>query len=447
MGPQYTKCRNFKSAGNPPFHESDFAKLGIGYGINGALWGLFLGLFVGLAVGGPIGALIGVFVGLFSGTTFGLFNAIEAGADRWLHDRLVCLGGRKCAVGTVMVLPKEELPPGVTEGVTQTVSTLGAFDNDEFFDVALMPYSHKRVGDIPIMTIVNDGVQGETLLRPRDDLLSELGYYEAEDVRTKDMSRFNKKWLHCEAEGDFWVRMSDHAMGLGMLAGAAAVVTTGAGLGGAAAGCAALSFLGPLGCIIGAIIGALIGLFLAGGGSALVVQAAVEGLFEANTGDIDDANVGDEPLGTLQPGDRVAVFGEHVYDGLHEGWHEIHPLLTMCKISTFKTNDGKEASFYVEWDPDFPDDGVPPSHEFDPSLKDLIPEDMRAGLDSAAFRERVSALRDHWCLLLSERHNEPVGEAQQGLTHRWTVHPAVDGCTPAAPDDDPPPPPPPPPPD
>jgi hypothetical protein len=32
---------------------------------------------------------------------------------------------------------------------------------------------------------------------------------------------------------------------------------------------------------------------------------------------------------------------EHVYDGFHEGWREIHPLLTICKIDTFKLEYGK----------------------------------------------------------------------------------------------------------
>jgi hypothetical protein len=420
VGPQYTKCFNWAPGDDPPFHESDFVGLGLDHGIPGAVIGIMWGVVVGGGLFGPIGAVIGAIIGLLVGIWIATASAIADGADRWLNHRLVCLGGRRCAVGSVST------PPAIAD--------LGGFDNDEFFDLAVMPYAPDRVPGLPPMTIFDDGFQGQELLRPRDDLLTGLGYFEAKGVRTHDMSRITFKWLHCEAEGDFWVRMRDHATALGLLAGVATVATVVSVFGGAAAGCAALSFLGPLGCIIGAIIGAIIALLIVGGASALATEAAIDSLFEENQGDIEDANVGDEPLGALGNGDRVVVFGEHVFDGLHEGWHEIHALLTICTVGTFKTDDGTEASFYVEWDPDFGDEDVPPSHEFDPSLPDLTPEDMRAGLASEPFRQRVTALRDRWCLLLSERHDDDVAEAQQELTHRWTIHPAVDGCAPPEPD-------------
>jgi hypothetical protein len=247
-------------------------------------------------------------------------------------------------------------------------------------------------------------------------------------VRTHDRSKVAKKWMHCEAEGDFWVRMGDLAAAMGLLGGAAAVATGGGALAGGAAGCSWGGFFGPIGCIIGAIIGAIIGGLVGLGGSALVIDAVLEGIFETNPGD-----VGDEPLGELKRGDKVVVFGEHVYDGLHEGWHEIHALLAICKVGSFKTPEGTEASFYIEWDPGFPD-RKPPSHEFDPALPELAAADMRAGLASDPFRKRATALRDRWCRLLSERFDEKVGQTQQGLDQRWTVHPAVDGCMPAEPD-------------
>jgi hypothetical protein len=383
------------------------------------VFGALMGLVVGFLVGGPIGAIVGLLVGAFTGGYTATAMAITEGANLWLNHRLVCLGGRKCAVGSVMDPP--------------VISELGEYDNDEFFDLALMPYAPERVRDLPADTIFDDGFQGQELLRPRDDLLSELGYYEAEDVRTHDRSKVAKKWMHCEAEGDFWVRMGDLAAAMGLLGGAAAVATGGGALAGGAAGCSWGGFFGPIGCIIGAIIGAIIGGLVGLGGSALVIDAVLEGIFETNPGDVDDANVGDEPLGELKRGDKVVVFGEHVYDGLHEGWHEIHALLAICKVGSFKTPEGTEASFYIEWDPGFPD-RKPPSHEFDPALPELAAADMRAGLASDPFRKRATALRDRWCRLLSERFDEKVGQTQQGLDQRWTVHPAVDGCMPAEPD-------------
>jgi len=417
-GPQYTKCFDYPSPGGPPFHETDFLGLGLKNGGIGLAFGVLTGLVVGFLVGGPIGAIVGLLVGAFSVGFTATAMAITEGANLWLYHRLVCLGGRKCAVGSIMDPP--------------AISDLGEFDNDEFFDLALMPYAPERVKDIPADTIFDDGFQGG-LLRPRADLLSELGYFEAEDApRTHDRSKVAKKWLHCEAEGDFWVRMADLAAAMGLLGGAAAVVTAGGALAGAAAGCSWGGFFGPIGCIIGAIIGGIIGALVGAGGSKLVIDAVLEGIFETNPGDVDDANVGDEPLGPLVRGDKVVVFGEHVYDGLHEGWHEIHPLLAICKVASFKTTDGTEASFYLEWDPSFPKGSTPPSHQFDLALPELAEADMRAGLASDPFRKRATALRDRWCGLLSERFDEKVGQTQQGLDQRWTVHPAVDGCKPAA---------------
>ncbi len=40
-------------------------------------------------------------------------------------------------------------------------------------------------------------------------------------------------------------------------------------------------------------------------------------IFETDPGDVEDANVGDKALGDIGDGSRVAVLGEHVYDGFH----------------------------------------------------------------------------------------------------------------------------------
>jgi hypothetical protein len=122
------------------------------------------------------------------------------------------------------------------------------------------------------------------------------------------------------------------------------------------------------------------------------------------------------------------------YDGFHEGWHEIHPLLTICKIGTFKLDGGTEDSFYLQWQPGFPDNGTPPTQDLPGlTLPKLTIDDMRQGLNSDAFAQRARALRDRWCGLLTERFDPAVGTRQQGLDQRWTIHPLVDGCRPDAP--------------
>jgi hypothetical protein len=132
-------------------------------------------------------------------------------------------------------------------------------------------------------------------------------------------------------------------------------------------------------------------------------------------------------------GDKVVVFGQHVYDGFHDGWHEFHPLMAVMKL------DPTESSGYLEWDPSFPDQGKLPDDTdvMDPSLKGLTVDDMRAGLDSTKFRKRAVMLRDRFCELLHEAFEPPTLHTQEQAAQRWTIHPVVDGCD----ESEPPPPP------
>jgi hypothetical protein len=397
-------------------------------GTLGAVFGVLTGLAVGLGVGGPAGAVMGALVGAFAGGYTATATAITEAGTRWLYHRLVCLGDRQCAVGTVK-LPLE-------------IAGLGEFDNDEYFDLALMPYppapafevegdgndpacstaAKEALAKFPKKRVFTDGVQGHELVHPPGRSLGRARIPEGGRRADTQIAELRRNWLHCEAEGDFWVL--DLAAAMGVLGGLTAAAAVGGGIGGAAAGCAIAVWLFGVGCIIGAIIGAAI----AGGASAAIAAAILESIFETNPGAVEDANVADKDLGPIGPGDRVVVFGEHVYDGFHEGWHEIHPLLTICKIGTFKLKQESEECFYLQWDPAFPD-GTEPFNEDLPglALPKLTAEDMRQGLASDLSAARAKALRDRWCGLLTERFDLAVGEAQQGSgsvgrsTPRWTA--------------------------
>jgi len=427
----YTKCYDHDPL-NPPLSESELYSTPI----EGLLFGAVIGGIAGAAagsIGGPAGFAIGLFVGIFVGTASGMMAALDIISRKWLNHRLICLSGRRCAVGAV--------------AIPEAIGTLGDFDNDEFFDIALMPYppgqgfaytdpesthwQSNMAGKIadPNLQLLLDAnplndpylapLQGD-LVRPNATILEDL-YYDR-----------SKTWLHCEAEGDFWVRIQSLIPVSGLLSGVAAVVTTGAFLGGFALGCEIGGIFGPLGCLILGLILAL--LFAAASLFAAeeVIGGVIEGEFETDPGDIEDANVGDSPLGPLQAGDRLAVIGIHVFDGLHKGWNEIHPLMAVVRVPG-------DAPSYVEWDPTFPDDGEvpPPLDDFTgDAAKQLTAVDMRLGLGSATFLARATAIRDRWCQFVSEAFDDAVGETQQGLTNAWTIHPAVDGC--AEPEPEPP---------
>ena len=124
----------------------------------------------------------------------------------------------------------------------------------------------------------------------------------------------------------------------------------------------------------------------------MALYGILKALFNANMGNVEDANVGDTSLGPIRQGDRVIVVGQHVYDGFHEGWHEFHPLMAVMKLNE------RESSEYLEWKPDFDPavDAVP--GDANPTIpnaaRGLTADDMRQGLNSPRFAARAALLRD-----------------------------------------------------
>jgi len=441
----YTSCYSYP-AGGKPYNQKDriaFAatQILIALAITG------IGALIGL-LAGPIGAIVG---GL-GGSIVGFTNLLDQAADQWLNHRLICLskGDPKCAVGVVSFDP--------------TRSDLGTFDNDQYFDVVLMPHPaelmvgldeemfdpditkkvhnalvpanrYKAEGQVvdsfaanvakhPKNDIWTDHFQGEWFLSTRKDIKDDLGYASAKT--------HERNMLHCEAEGDFWVRIKKFAPALAALIDAALVAAAvGAVAGssiGSAAGCAIGSFFfGPIGCAIGAAIGGLLGggagAAAAGAGTYFgVIEPILQAIFDAGPGDVEDANVGDQALGPIQMDDIVAVMGEHVYDGYHDGWNEFHPLMKLVKIDK---SGGVGPGYYLQWQPKFPGKPPPPPPGETILLKK---EDLEQGLNSDNFRKRCENLRTTWCSMLSDTFSEKTRQNQKALHERWTVHPFVDGC-------------------
>lgn len=478
---QYTQCYKH-TVGDKPFNKSDLASFAVGVSTPGLVVAI-----IGLLTGNLPLAYITIAI-QYAVT-------ITAIANEWLNHRLVCISGDQCAVGTVDLMP--------------TISPiLGAFDNDQFFDLRLMPHRYLdlyrgpncnyatlgekpalisppatlpevfgwkmqvppragpsldgRTEAVPENDVFLDNFQGSLLLQPGSPVdfqragavLTDLPYdpIDISEVTLKvpplstELPRvnltctesgpkpaggtplFTRATLHCEAEGNFWQALKESAgwqgvaVGVGAAAGAAV---------GAAVGCAIGGFFGPIGCAIGAIIGFLAGLL---GGAAAGAYVAANAAFNSNPGDVNDANVGDSPLGALNDGDQVVVFGTHVYDGFHEGWHEFHPLKAVLRAPPpeIYTNvpglNTEQITFvppYIEWDPDWTEGAN------GKLTSGLTVADMRQGLASRPFRDVAESIKKTWCGLLGEAFN-PAVQTRQGLTeNRWTIHPLVDGCQPA----------------
>lgn len=101
-----------------------------------------------------------------------------------------------------------------------------------------------------------------------------------------------------------------------------------------------------------------------------------------------------------------------------------------------KIHPEREASAYMEWDPDFNDVAKIPTDlpGMPPAITGLSIDDMQKGLASQKFRDRATWLRDKWCGLLDESVSTTTATLQATELHRWTIHPDVDGCEPE-PDD------------
>jgi hypothetical protein len=392
---KFTQCYDYVATGTKPFHIDDL-----------------LSTVLGAAGPGGVAALIlwagGAWVFGGIALTIAFVSAIATVADLWLFRRLVCLTGIKCAVGVVNDDPHH--------------GGLGNFDNDEFFNLVLMPHrKDDKIGPAgsafttaeqdahPKNYIHQDGLMGQEFMVPVTQS-GDLPY---------DMSKEEASALHCEAEGEFWVKMKEWAWLMGLIIGAASTAGAAAGIAVAAALCA----LGPILCLLGLLLGLLIWLISTaiGAGIAAGIMAII---FEASKGDVEDANVGDEPLGPITAGDKVIVVGEHVYDGFHEGWNEFHPLMAVAKLNK------DESSQYLEWNPAFPDGAALPTDTDDmpAGIRNLNQLDMQEGLNSGKFAERAAWMRAKYCKMMHEIFDPATRAEQAKPKHRWTVHPDVDGC-------------------
>jgi hypothetical protein len=436
---QYTKCYNH-TPGDKPFSEDDLAGFAFGTSVPGLVAAIILFLTSNFVLGFVVIAIQ-------------YASTIIAIANEWLFHRLVCVSGDQCAIGAIKKPPK-------------TDTLLGAFDNDNFFDIRLMPHRNQdlygapntnffkstsspagavpwqrqpppkeplpsagpsidgKTESVPENDIFLDNFQGTQLLQP---VIADLPYkpIPATDASVNDLvpdsTLVTRSVLHCEAEGNFWQAMKDTAALQGATAGAGAGAGAAAG---AAAGCAIGGLFGGVGCFIGAIIGFILGLLAGGAAGAYLAASAA---FNSDPGDVNDANVGDQPLGTLNDNDAVVVFGTHVYDGFHTGWHEFHPLKAIARFTDTIFPKTNQSLFYPEWNPAAT---VP--------IGSLTVLDLQKGMASTDFAAQARKVKEIWCRMLTDRFNQTTINTQAQPQHRWTIHPQVDGCIPQ----EPPPPPP-----
>lgn len=298
---------------------------------------------------GPVAitAIVGIALALITGMWMVLgptaMAALIAFCEWWLYGRLVCLRHDECAVGGLLTTE----PPGEKSGFE-------AFDTD--FSINLVLPGH-TINDTK-QDVETDGALGYLIAEQPETKNQGLGFvgYTSRQYQ----NRPNTPVLHAEFEGG----------GIYDLYQAAKIAFAVLAVGTVAC---AIPIIGWIACAIALVVAAIIAIV------AIIVALN-------DTGHPSDANAELTELHTPDEagynGDVLLVKGDWVYDSLHDGWNEIHPILYAQRIGTWSS-----------W-------------------------------------SRVEASRDHWC--------EEVGKASDPLTvenqgrdeNQWVLHPVIDGCAP-----------------
>jgi hypothetical protein len=273
-----------------------------------------------------------------------LFTLVVTYLTWWLEGRLICLGGETCLIGVV-----------TGAGPSNPMEKAG--DNDFTMNVLLAPGPTNY-----------NAATAEYWKPPQGHLVAEQqaildigrGYVQDADHKKYVTS------LHCEFEGDGIYRMRLWAIVILALLVASLFLPP---------------FLSGLAIIL-AIIAILAGL-----GDVLVPPGA------PGAGDPTDI---DPMLGTLHRGDIVVVKGEWIYDSLHHGWNEIHPVRACMVIGKMELSNDEE----LPWPPEF----------------------------SAA---EIELTIKRACAALSDADGAVEDGSQDDPQNGWVIHPLIDGCRPA----------------
>ncbi len=281
-----------------------------------------------------------------------LFTTIVAYLYWWLNGRLICLGGEQCLIGVITNLgPADPIEKGG--------------DNDFSMYLLFPPGPTKLTEDKHVYWDSKP-----------------LGKFVAEQPQILNIGRAYVQGgsdhqayvasLHCEFEGD----------GIDTLYTWSKVIL---------ALLIAILIVPP---VIKAIL-ALLAVFLTLM-NVLDVLTSPPGLQGA--GDPRDI---DPTLGGLERGDIVVTKGIWVYDSLHHGWNELHPVRDCMIIGRMDLGDLT--------DPNVPAVPWPTDLDSTPKVEDAV---------------------KRWCAALDDARGTETGGSHDDPQNDWVIHPYVDGCTP-----------------
>jgi hypothetical protein len=347
----------------------------------------------------------------------------------WLYDRLVCLGGDRCAIGLLGVVE----PPEGKSGFDR-------FDTDYSINLVLAPHQYQELPlgylgtplpPVPPMKnpkewaeekykealhrqIADDGMQGvlikETHTTGDRRTVFNTKRYDFEGyfsiIGGWSVKYTFQPYLHCEFEGGGVFDLKNAAELALYFAIAAAVACS-------------IPVIGWIACAILSAVAALITLV---------------GIFEA-LNDKGSPSVYDPATGqtssALHPGqDILFVKGSWVFDTAHQGWNELHPI-KHCQLVAKAVYSKADV---VDWDQAIAPymvglgrwqwDVTDPAH---PKL------DTRG--DPAKPADWTNWVQS-WCDHVATASTPLTVSNQARPENQWQAHPAIDGCRPEQDDDD-----------
>lgn len=341
----------------------------------------------------------------------------------WLYDRLICLGGDRCAIGLLGAVE----PPDKKSGFDK-------FDTDYSINLVLAPHQYQELPPDYLSTplppppsltdpkewatkkfkealhrqIADDGMQGVLIKETNTtgDVKTILGAkkYDFEGyfstIGGSSVLYHHQPYLHCEFEGGGVWKLLQAAESALAFAVAAAVVCL-------------IPVLGWIACAILALIAAIIS-FL--GIINALNDKGKPSVFDPATGQTTSA------LHTRQ--DILFVMGTWIFDTAHEGWNEFHPIKE-CQLvakAVYSRSDVIDWDFAIaghmvtlgrwRWDTTDPANLKPIKLDGPPT-----PADWTSWVQT-------------WCDHVATA-STPLTAGNQGRPeNQWQVHPEIDGCRP-----------------
>lgn len=305
--------------------------------------------YSGWAGGVAIATVIGLAIALLTGAWVVLAPTAMADlvifCEWWLYKRLVCLGGEQCVVGMLLT--------------SEPVDKKGGFERfDTDFSINLVLAPHTIYSDVA--AIESDGVRGHLIKEQaatKDIGLGWVGYTSKQWANYPDTPV-----LHAEFEGGGIYDLLQAAKVVLAITTVGAVVCS-------------IPIIGWVACAVIFVIAAIVAIV------GVVVALNDKGSPSDANADLTELHTNDA---TGVGADILLVRGEWVYDSLHDGWNELHPIRYAQKIGTWTGSWGFDAKIAT----------------------------------------------DHWCEEVRKASDPLTVDEQSKPQHTWTIHPEVDGCLP-----------------